>query len=96
MEYVDEWYVLLSLGNLKMVLSYESAGYKVSGVYGGKNKYWRTDIMNESYSDDSAVDIKATEKVCSTTKDGGDKDCSESSHIDRYVWNNAKEEFVLK
>ncbi|HAJ44434.1 MAG: hypothetical protein UV53_C0006G0025 [Candidatus Azambacteria bacterium GW2011_GWE1_42_9] len=91
----DEWYVLGRSGEMKMVMSYQSRTLGVPGE-SGKNEYGRTDIMNEGYPDDSAVDIKTTEKICSVAKDGSDKDCSESSHIYHYVWNADKEEFALE
>lgn len=90
---VDEWYMLRSSGEMKMVLSYSSDSLEVPQD-GSKNKYWRTDILNESYPDDSAVDIKVTEKICSPVDYGGNKDCTESSHTVHYVWDADKEEFV--
>ncbi|MCX6722694.1 MAG: hypothetical protein NT094_01335, partial [Candidatus Staskawiczbacteria bacterium] len=91
----DEWYILSYSGNMKMVLSYKSGGNEVF-LDGSTNKYWRTEILNDGYADDSAVDVKFIEKICSTTEDGGDKECSETSKITHYIWNESKEEFILK
>ncbi len=90
----DEWYALGRSGKMKMVLSYPSESYALD--YDGKNLYWRIDIMNGNYPDDSAVDIKMAKKSCTLTKDGKDKDCSESSSMDHYVWDSDREEFVVK
>jgi len=89
----DEWYILGRSGKMEMALSYSSESYVLD--YDGKNLYWSTDIINESYPDDSAVDIKVIEKSCSITEDGSDKDCSESSSIVHYVWDSDREEFVF-
>ena len=89
----DEWYILGSSGRMKMVLSYRSESSETSG---GKSQHMKTYIMNESYSDDSAVDVRFTEKFCSTTEEGKDKDCSESSKVNRYVWDDNQEKFLLK
>ncbi len=90
----DEWYILGWSYEAKKVLSYKSDANVVPDT-DGKNKYWRTDILNENYPDDSAVDIKVTEKICSPADDGKDKDCTESSRLVHYVWDTDKEEFVV-
>ncbi|MSR88023.1 MAG: hypothetical protein EXS69_02610 [Candidatus Zambryskibacteria bacterium] len=90
----DEWYILGWSYEAKKVLSYQSDGNMVPNYKDGKNKYWKTDILNENYPDDSAVDIKVTEKTCSPTDDGKDKDCTESSHLVHYIWDADKEVFV--
>lgn len=90
----DEWYILGWSYEAKKVLSYQSDGNMVPDV-DGKNKYWWTDILNESYSDDSAVDIKVTERICSPADDGKDKDCTESSRTVHYVWDSDREVFVF-
>ena len=92
-EYFNEWYILLPQGNMKMVLSYPSWGLNAQ-LY-EKTEYLETNIINESYPDDSAVDVKFTLKDCFTAENGEDKNCSESSRIDHYVWDNDKEEFVF-
>ncbi|MSR87930.1 MAG: hypothetical protein EXS69_02085 [Candidatus Zambryskibacteria bacterium] len=92
----DEWYILGWSYEAKKVLSYQSDGNMVPDDEDGKNKYWRTDIPNESYLDDSAVDIKVTEKICSPADNAKDKDCTESSRIVHYIWDADKEVFVLK
>ncbi len=53
-----------------------------------------TEVSNESCSYDSAVEIKTTEKTCTTTSDGKDKNCTESSHVAHYVWVDDQEVFV--
>jgi len=98
MEHYDAWYILSPSNapwDMKMVLSYQSDGFKVAHD-GSDNKYWWTDISNENYPDDSAVDIKQTTKICSTTEYGDDKDCSESSLTKHFMWDENKEEFILK
>lgn len=90
----DEWYILGWSYEAKKVLSYQSDGNMVPNYKDGKNKYWKTDILNENYPDDSAVDIKVTEKICSSADDGKDKDCTESSSTVHYVWDVDKEVFV--
>lgn len=87
----DEWYILGYSGTIKMVLSYQSGG-NVQDYALNKNRYWRTDILNESYVDDLAMDIKLTEKDC----DKEDKNCSESSQTTHYAWDESNEKFVLK
>lgn len=95
----DEWYFLSQAGTMKMVLTYPSGGNEVAPGF-SENKYWRTDILNESYTDDSAVDIKQTTKTCSINKDGEnygtDKECSETSKTTHYVWDESKEKFTFK
>ena len=92
-EYFNEWYILLPQGNMKMVLSYPSRGHNAQ-LY-ERTEYLETNIINESYPDDSAVDVKFILKDCFTTQSGEDKNCSESSHIAHYVWDSDKEEFVF-
>ena len=91
----DEWYILGWSYEAKKVLSYQSDGNMVPDYEDGKNKYWWTEVMNASYPDDSAVDIKLTEKICSSAGYGEDKDCTESSHLIHYIWNTDREVFVL-
>ena len=91
MNRIDEWYTMLQDGTMAKVLSYPSNGLEVPDN-AGQNKYWRTDISNESYKDDSAVDIKLTTKIC----DKDDKNCSESSQTTHYVWDNEYEEFLAE
>ena len=79
-------------GNMKMVLSYLSRGHNAQYE---KTEYLKTNIINESYPDDSAVDIKFTLKDCFTTQSGEDKNCSESSRIAHYVWDDDSQEFVF-
>ncbi len=92
----DEWYILGWSYEAKEVLSYQSDGNMVPDDEDDKNKYWRTEVMNASYPDDSAVDIKVTEKICSPVDYGGDKDCTESSHLVHYVWDADREVFVAE
>ena len=92
-EYFNEWYVLLPQGNMKMVLSYPSRGHNAQ-LY-ERTEYLETNIINESYPDDSAVDVKFILKDCFTTQSGEDKNCSESSRTAHYVWDSDKEEFVF-
>lgn len=95
--YSDEWYILGWSYEAKKVLSYSSKGNEVLAIDGVKNRYWSTEIMNGEYLDDSAVDIKLTEKSCTPTESGSEKDCSESSRTDHhYVWNGDIEKFVLE
>ena len=94
--YSDEWYILGWSFDTKKVWSYSSQGNEVLGIDGVKNRYWSTNIINVGYADDSAVDVKLIEKSCTPTKNGGEKDCLESSHTDHYLWNADIEEFVLE
>lgn len=91
----DEWYILGWSYEAKKVLSYQSDGNMVPDDKDGKNKYWWTEVMNASYPDDSAVDIKLTEKVCMSAGYGKDKDCTESSHTVHYIWDTDKEAFAV-
>lgn len=94
MKHINEWYVLRWSGEMKMVLSYPSQGHKAPGL-DFNNEYLKTEIINESYADDSAVDVKFIMKDCSITKYGEDKDCIESSRIAHYVWDDDGKEFVF-
>ncbi len=89
MNRIDDWYTILQDGTIKMVLSYPSNGSRVSGG-DGQNEYWETNILNDSYNDDLAVDIKLTDKICNKN----DKECSESSQTTHYIWNEEHKKFL--
>ena len=96
MEHEDDWYIIDSKGSLKKVLSYPSVGYIVDNP--SDTYLWNADVLNEDNLNDSAVDIKRIEQQCAdVTNDKPMKgiNCTVISQIDHYVWNIAKEEFVL-
>lgn len=90
----DAWYILNRSGIIKEVLTYPSQGHELPDN-DGNNTYWTSKALTEGYSNDSAVDIVTTTKNCSATDEGSDKDCTESSHTVHYVWDAAKEKFVV-
>jgi len=91
----DDWYVLGWQNSMKLVMSYPSESMLLGGS-DNKNTYWKAEVINSSYPDDSIVDIKFSRKTCSIKEDKSDGDCVDWSNNLKYLWAISKEEFILK
>lgn len=89
----DDWYVLGWRNSMKLVMSYPSETMLLDAS-DNKNTYWKAEVINSSYSDDSTVDVKFYRKTCSINEDKSDGSCVDWSNNLKYLWNSDKEEFV--